>query len=124
MQEQDKPNGLVDHVSAMIDTLREERTEEEPLRVTAARVFSAGIDELTDVEMDALEAAGFEAVAREGEPSEIRVPSVVRMIEAGRPYNHVEIDPEDRPKVLFLGFFAIAAEMIRDDFKRPKGRES
>ena len=108
------PSAERDHVDEMLDRLRDEEEEwataGEPLYIAAARVFYDGIDGLTDVEMTALEATGFEAVAREGEPAEIRVPSVLRMVRAGRPYDHVEIDPEDRPKVMFLGFLALAAE--------------
>lgn len=102
-----------DNVEAMVESLRD-RLEwaSGPIFEEALRVFEDAIDDLTDAEMTALEATGFAAVAAEGEPSEIRVPSVVRMIRNGRSFDHVEIDPEERPKVMFLGFLAVASEAL------------
>ena len=108
------PGAERDPIVAILDTIETRSTPGEPLRITAAKVFHDAIDAFDDDTMTALETVGFEAVRDEGEPSEIRVPSVVRMIEAGRPYDHVEIDPEDRRKVMFLGLLALAAERAKE----------
>jgi hypothetical protein len=99
-----------DTVDRMIDDVLRARGEDEPLDVTATRIFLLGADGLSDSERTALEAVGFEAVRSEGPPAGIEVPSVVRMIEMGRPFDHVGIDPEERPRVMLLGFLALVAE--------------
>jgi hypothetical protein len=97
-------------VSGLIDAVREQRTEDEPLYITASRVFQGGVDDLGDEQMTALEVVGFESVRRNGPPSVISVPSVIRMVEQGKPYDHEEISPKDRPKLMLLGFLALSAE--------------
>jgi len=104
-------------VDALLDEVRDQRTETEPLYITASRVFQGGVDNLGDEQLAALATVGFESVRRNGEPSMISVPSVVRMIGQGRPYDHDEISRKDRPKLMLLGFLALAAEtfMHEDD---------
>ena len=97
-------------VEALIEAVRDQRTDAEPLYITASRVFQAGVDKLADEQMTALEVVGFESIRTNGQPSLISVPSVVRMIDQGRPYDHEGVSPKDRPKLMLLGFLALAAE--------------
>ncbi len=106
-------------VEALLDAVRDQRTETEPLYITASRVFQGGADNLGDEQLTALEAVGFESVRLNGAPSMISVPSVVRMIGQGRPYDHDEISRKDRPQLMLLGFLALAAEAFRREGDDP-----
>ncbi len=99
-------------VGALIDAVGDQRTAEEPFYITASRVFNDGIGDLGDEQLIALETVGFESVRRDGAPSVVPVPSVVRMIENGRSYDHDAIPQRERPKLMLLGFLALAAEAL------------
>lgn len=99
-------------VDALIAAVRDQRTEQEPFYITASRVFKDGIGNLGDEQLIALETVGFESVKRNGAPSVVSVPSVVRMIENGRPYDRDGIPRRERPKLMLLGFLALAAETL------------
>jgi len=99
-----------DTVGEMIATALAARGPDEPFHVTARRIFLLGVDDLTDAERAGLEATGFAAIERGVAPGEIDVPSATRMVEAKEPYGRDRIDPEQRPRLMLVGFLALAAE--------------
>lgn len=99
-----------DTVARMIAGALAARGTDEPFHQTAARIFLLNLDDLTNAEKTAFEVTGFEAVKKDGAPAEIRVPSVIRLIEAGQSYHEAGIAPEERPRLMLLGFIALANE--------------
>jgi hypothetical protein len=102
-------------VDDLLDAVGEQRTAAEPLYVTATRVFRDGSRELDPEQKAALAIVGFESVRTNGAPSVVSVPSVVRRIRAGRPYDPDAIGSSDRAQLMLLGFMALAAEAFRTD---------
>ena len=99
-------------VNSLLEAVGDQRSPDEPLYVTASRVYRGGVATLSDEQMAALEVVGFESVRANGAPSLISVRSVVRMIEQGRPYDQDRISPKDRANLMLLGFLALAGEMF------------
>ena len=105
-----------DELDLMIDEVRSRRTDDVPLYITVTEVLYEFMDELDDSTLVGLEAAGYKAVASEGEPPGVSVPGVRQLIEQGRPYAPGIVSDDEAGKLHFVGFLAIVAEtLMRED---------